>query len=59
LKRHHVPGVLDAWEITDPEEIEAVNKDPRGGNTVSVNGLADIRKYFWSRAAVEGARCST
>jgi len=29
LKRHHIPGVLDVLEVTDPEEIEAVNKDPR------------------------------
>jgi hypothetical protein len=29
LKRHHIPGVLDLFEVSDPKEIEAVNNDPR------------------------------
>jgi len=29
LKRHHVPGVLDVFETSDPQEIEAINTDPR------------------------------
>jgi hypothetical protein len=29
LKRHHIPGVLDVFEVSDPQEIEAINKDPR------------------------------
>jgi hypothetical protein len=29
LKRYRVPGVLDVYEVSDPEEIEAVNNDPR------------------------------
>jgi hypothetical protein len=29
LKRHHIPGVLDVFEVSDPQEIEAINADPR------------------------------
>jgi hypothetical protein len=29
LKRYRVPGVLDVYEVSDPEEIKAVNNDPR------------------------------
>jgi hypothetical protein len=29
LKRYHVPGVLDVYEVSDPKEIEALNRDPR------------------------------
>jgi len=29
LKRYRIPGVLDIYEVSDPEEIEAVNNDPR------------------------------
>jgi len=29
LKRSHIPGVLDVFEVSDPEEIKAVNGDPR------------------------------
>jgi hypothetical protein len=29
LKRHHIPGVLDLFEVTDPKDIEVVNNDPR------------------------------
>jgi hypothetical protein len=29
LKRHHLPGVLDVFEVSDPQEIEATNTDPR------------------------------
>jgi len=29
LKRYHIPGVLDVYEVSDPKEIEAVNNDPR------------------------------
>jgi len=29
LKRHHIPGVLDVFEVSDPEDIEAINNDPR------------------------------
>jgi hypothetical protein len=29
LKRHHIPGVLDVFETSDPQEIEAINADPR------------------------------
>ena len=29
MKRYRVPGVLDIYEVSDPEEIEAVNNDPR------------------------------
>jgi hypothetical protein len=29
LKRYHIPGVLDVYEVSDPKEIEAVNDDPR------------------------------
>jgi hypothetical protein len=29
LKRSHIPGVLDIYEVSDPEEIKAVNDDPR------------------------------
>jgi hypothetical protein len=29
LKRHHIPGVLDIFEVSDPQEIEAINADPR------------------------------
>jgi hypothetical protein len=29
LKRSHLPGVLDVFEVSDPEEIKAVNDDPR------------------------------
>jgi hypothetical protein len=29
LKRHHIPGVLDVFEVSDPQEIEAINTDPR------------------------------
>jgi hypothetical protein len=29
LKRHHIPGVLDVIEVSDPQEIEAINADPR------------------------------
>jgi hypothetical protein len=28
LKRHHIPGVLDVFEVSDPQEIEAINADP-------------------------------
>jgi hypothetical protein len=29
LKRHHIPGILDVFEVTDPAEVEAVNNDLR------------------------------
>ena len=29
MKRSHIPGVLDIYEVSDPEEIKAVNDDPR------------------------------
>jgi hypothetical protein len=29
LKRYHIPGVLDFYEVSDPKEIEAVNNDHR------------------------------
>ena len=29
MKRHHIPGVLDVYDVSDPGEIEAVNNDPR------------------------------
>lgn len=29
MKRHHIPGILDVYEVSDPTEIEAVNNDPR------------------------------
>lgn len=29
LKRRHIPGVLGVYEVSDPEEIEAVNNDPQ------------------------------
>ena len=29
MKRYRVPGVLDVYEVSDPEEIEAVNNDRR------------------------------
>ncbi len=29
MKRHHIPGVLDAYEVSDSREIEAVNNHPR------------------------------
>jgi hypothetical protein len=29
LKRHYIPGVLDVFEVSDPQEIEAINTDPR------------------------------
>jgi hypothetical protein len=29
LKRHHIPGILDVFETSDPEEIEGINADPR------------------------------
>jgi hypothetical protein len=29
LKRHHIPYVLDVFEVSDPKDIEAVNNDPR------------------------------
>ncbi len=29
MKRYHIPGVLDVYEVSDPREIEAVNNDPR------------------------------
>jgi hypothetical protein len=29
LKRHHIPYLLDVFEVSDPEDIEAVNNDPR------------------------------
>ena len=29
MKRHHIPGVLDVFEVSDPQEIEAINADPR------------------------------
>ncbi len=29
MKRNHIPGVLDVYEVSDPKEIEAVNNDPR------------------------------
>jgi hypothetical protein len=29
LKRYHIPGILDVFEVSDPRDIEAVNNDPR------------------------------
>jgi hypothetical protein len=29
LKRHYIPGVLDVFEVSGPQEIEAINTDPR------------------------------
>jgi hypothetical protein len=29
VRRHHIPGVLDVFEVSDPKEIETVNNDPR------------------------------
>jgi hypothetical protein len=29
LKRYHIPGVLDVYEVSDPKDIEAVNNDSR------------------------------
>jgi hypothetical protein len=29
LKRNHIPGVLDVYEVSDHKDIEAVNNDPR------------------------------
>ena len=29
MKRYRIPGVLDVYEVSDPEEIEAVNNDRR------------------------------
>lgn len=29
MKRHYIPGVLDVFEVSDPQEIEAINTDPR------------------------------
>jgi hypothetical protein len=29
LKRYHIPGVLDVYEVSNPKEIEAVNNNPR------------------------------
>ena len=29
MKRHYVPGVIDIFEVSDPQEIEAINADPR------------------------------
>lgn len=29
MKRNHIPGVLDVYEVSDPKDIEAVNNDPR------------------------------
>jgi hypothetical protein len=29
LKRHHIPGVLDIFEASEPQEIEAISSDPR------------------------------
>jgi hypothetical protein len=29
LKRHHIPYILDVFEVSDPKDIEAVNNDPR------------------------------
>jgi hypothetical protein len=29
LKRDYIPGVLDVFEVSDPQEIEAINTDPR------------------------------
>lgn len=29
MRRHHIPGALDVYEVSDPKEIEAVNGDPQ------------------------------
>lgn len=29
MKRNHIPGLLDVFEVSDPKDIEAVNNDPR------------------------------
>ena len=29
MKRHRIPGVLDVFEVSDPQEIEAISTDPR------------------------------
>ena len=29
MKRYHIPGFLDVYEVSDPNDIEAVNNDPR------------------------------
>lgn len=29
LKRYHIPGVLDVFEVSEPQEIEAINNDLR------------------------------
>jgi hypothetical protein len=29
LKRHHIPGVLDVFEVSEPQEIEAISRDRR------------------------------
>jgi hypothetical protein len=29
MKRHRIPGVLDVFEVSDPQEIEAINSDSR------------------------------
>jgi hypothetical protein len=29
LKRHHIPGVVDVFAVSDPQEIKAINADPR------------------------------
>ena len=44
MKRNHIPGLLDVYEVSDPKEIEAVNNDPRidrqfGSQTCPLNWL--------------------
>jgi len=29
LKRHHIPGVIDVFEVSEPQEIDAISNDPR------------------------------
>jgi hypothetical protein len=48
LKRHHIPGIVDLYEVSDPGEIQAVNKDPRidrqfDSRTCPINALLTKR----------------
>jgi hypothetical protein len=29
LKKHHIPGVIDVFEVSEPREIDAISNDPR------------------------------
>ncbi len=62
MKRHHIPGLFDVYEVSDPREIEAVNNDPRidrqfGSQTCPLNWL--LVKRSLSALSYAGKRFPT